>query len=86
MYLPLDYLDKLLATDRLEGPRGGVAIRYDRVGRWMTNGDFELLLRNAWVGSRGLSTEALTKIIRRSLKAKHSVVMAAASTPAAPAT
>lgn len=85
MYLPLDYLDKLLATDRLEGPQGGVAIRYDRVGRWMTNGDFEVLLRNAWVGSRSLSTEDLTKIIRRSLKAKHSVMAAAASTPAAAA-
>lgn len=85
MYLPLDYLDKLLATDRLEGPRGGVTIRYDRVRRWMTNGDFEALLRNAWVGSRGLSTEDLTKVVRRSLDAKHSIVMAAAKTPAAPA-
>jgi hypothetical protein len=85
MYLPLDYLDKLLATDRLKGPRDGVTIRYDRVGRWMTNGDFEAIVRNAWVGSRGLSTEEITKVARRSLDANHSIVMAAAKTPAAPA-
>jgi hypothetical protein len=78
MYLPLDYLDKLLATDRLKGTRGGVTARYDRVGRWMTNGDFEALVRNAWVGSRGLSTNDVTKVVRRSLDAKHSIVMAAA--------
>jgi hypothetical protein len=85
MYLPLDYLDKLLATDRLKGSRDGVTFRYDRVGRWMTNGDFEAIVRNAWVGSRGLSTEEITKVVRRSLDANHSIVMAAAKTPAAPA-
>jgi hypothetical protein len=69
----------------LKGPRDGVTIRYDRVGRWMTNGDFEAIVRNAWVGSRGLSTEEVTKVVRRSLEAKHSIIMAAAQTPAAPA-
>ncbi len=51
----------------------------------MTNGDFEAMVRNAWVGSRGLATEEVTNVVRRSLDAKHSIVMAAAKTPAAPA-
>jgi hypothetical protein len=82
MYLPLDYLDKLTASGQLAGPRQGVVIRYDNVGRWLNNTAFTMLVERAWVGTRGLTTRQVTKMVEQGLRAGHSVVIAAGQVPA----
>lgn len=76
MYLPLDYFDKLAEAGRLKGPRGGTVVNYDNVGRWLNNSAFVGLVERAWVGTRGLTSTQLTTVIRRSLAAKHSLILA----------
>jgi hypothetical protein len=75
MYLPLDYFDKLALAGRLKGPRGGTVVNYDNVGRWLNNSAFVGLVERAWVGTRGLTSTQLTTVIRRSLAAKHSLIL-----------
>jgi hypothetical protein len=76
MYLPLDYFDKLASAGRLKGPRGGTVVNYDNVGRWLNNSAFVGLVERSWVGTAGLTSTQLTTVIRRSLAAKHSLVLA----------
>jgi hypothetical protein len=77
MYLPLDYFEKLVDSGRLAGPRGGVVLRYDNVGRWVNNSSFISLVERAWVGTRRLTSGQVTEIVRRALNADHSIVLAA---------
>ncbi len=81
MYLPLDYFEKLVATGRLSGPRGGVVLRYDNVGRWMSNSSFISLVERAWVGTRRLTSGQVTEMVKRALDAEHSVILAAGRIP-----
>lgn len=76
MYLPLDYFDSLARADRLKGPRGGKVLTYENVGRWLNNSAFVGLVERSWVGARGLTSTQLTKVLRRSLAAKHSLILA----------
>lgn len=76
IYLPLDYFDSLTKADRLKGPRGGKVLTYENVGRWLNNTAFVGLVERSWVGTRGLTSTQLTKVIRRSLAAKHSLILA----------
>jgi hypothetical protein len=76
MYLPLDYFDRLVQADRLKGPRGGKVLTYENVGRWLNNSAFVSLVERSWVGARGLTATQLTDVLRRSLAAKHSLILA----------
>ena len=78
-YLPLDYLDKLVKAGRLKGPKDGTIIDRVSVGRHLVNGSMVSLVSDAWVGTRGLATQQVEEVIRRSLDAGHSVVAAAAA-------
>jgi hypothetical protein len=78
-YLPLDYLDKLVKAGRLKGPKDGTIIDRVTVGRHLVNGSMVSLVSDAWVGTRGLATQQIEEVIRRSLDAGHSVVAAAAA-------
>jgi hypothetical protein len=81
MYLPLDYFDKLVASEQITGPRGGVVVSYDTVGRWLSNSSFISLVERAWVGTRGLTTAQVTEVVEHALAAEHSVVLAVGHAP-----
>jgi hypothetical protein len=76
MYLPLDYFDRLVKADRLKGPRDGKVLTYENVGRWLNNSAFVGLVERSWVGARGLTAKELEGVLRRSLAAKHSLILA----------
>lgn len=78
MYLPLDYWHKLETSPALDGKRGGKALRYDNVGRYLTNTDFTALVRNAWAGTHLDQSALLEKVIRKSLETGRAVTFAQA--------
>jgi hypothetical protein len=77
MYLPLAYWDALVDSPNVRGPRGGVAVTYDNVGRYMNNTTFIELVGASWIGSRGVSSKQIADVIRDSL-ASRSVILAEA--------
>jgi hypothetical protein len=79
MYLPIEYLSCLRAAGAVRGSRGGEVIRYDNVRRWINNTFFVSLVERAWVGTRGLTTTEVEKVIRAALEAGDSIVLAASA-------
>lgn len=76
LYLALEYAEELLADDCTLGPRGGRRFRWDDIDRYVTSGMFTQLVREGWIGSRGLKTKALQKLIDSSLAQDRAVVLA----------
>lgn len=76
LYLPLEYAEELLADDCTLGPRGGRRFRWDDIDRYVTSGMFTQLVREGWIGSRGLKTRALQTLIDSSLGKDRAVVLA----------
>lgn len=79
MYLPREYLESLLESTVTDGKKGGKLITFENVQRHISNTEFVWLVHDGWVGTRGVSTEAITEIIRASLDAGRAVVYAHSS-------
>lgn len=77
MYIPLDYYDVLAAAPEVRGPKGGIAFSYDTVDRYINNDLFVNLVRGAWIGSRGATTDELETLVLAGLDAGRSVTVAA---------
>lgn len=80
MYLPLGYWDVLVDSPNVLGPKGGVVINYDNVGRYMNNSIFIDLVGASWIGSSGATTKQITAVIRGALQTR-SLILAEASGP-----
>jgi hypothetical protein len=76
LYLPLEYAEELLEDNCTLGPRGGRRFRWDDIDRYVTSGMFTQLVREGWIGSRGLKTKALQKLVDSSLGQDRAVVLA----------
>lgn len=81
MYLPLGYWDVLVDSPSVLGPKGGVVVNYDNVGRYMNNSIFIELVGASWIGSRGATTKQITAVIRDALETR-SLILAEATGPA----
>lgn len=86
MYLPLAYWDVLAASPQVVGPRGGVAVTHESAGRYLDNTQFVSLVQDGWVGSRGVTSQQITEVIRSGLDAHRSIILAAAKRGAEGAT
>lgn len=80
MYIPLDYWESLIAAPEARGPRGGIGITYDNVGRYITNTLFIDLVQEGWIGTKVEATASLEEILRYSLESGHSLILAHSST------
>ena len=76
MYLPREYVDSLLQADVTDGPNLGKLLSYDNVKRHFNNTEFTQLVRDGWIGTRGVSSEEVTKIIKEALAENRAVVYA----------
>jgi hypothetical protein len=76
MYIPREYLEHLLDSDLLDGPRHGKIVTFDNVQRHIPTTDFAKLVASGWIGTRALSSSAIQSIIRDALSADRSVVYA----------
>jgi hypothetical protein len=79
IYLPLEYLDKLLADDSTLTDKGARRLGYDTIDRYLTNGLFVALVRQGWIGTRGLTTKAVAALIDAAVSAGRSVLLAKVS-------
>jgi hypothetical protein len=76
IYLPVDYWDLLAASDDTRGPRGGRVFSYETVRRTINNTLFAALVGRAFVGSRGVTSEAIAEVVRAGYDAGRSVTAA----------
>ncbi len=67
MYLPLDYWRRLENDPALCGPRGGRALSYRNVGRYLDNTSFATLVAKAWIGTTVTKSAVLEELIRNAL-------------------
>lgn len=78
MYLPREYLIALLEDPGARGERGGRLVSFKNTGRHITNSLFSDLLRDGWIGTRGVSSEKVADIVHKAVEAGHSVTLARA--------
>jgi hypothetical protein len=69
----------------LTGPRGGRAITSKNLQRHISNTLFTNLVRDAWIGTRGVSSDAIGKVVREGLSAGRSAVIGVANVEGVPA-
>jgi hypothetical protein len=79
MYVPLAYWDLLVVSPQLVGPRGGIGITHENAGRYLDNTQFISLVQDAWIGSRSMTSTQTTELIKSSLVADRSIILAAAT-------
>jgi hypothetical protein len=59
IYLPLALWDAIVKTPQVRGPKGGLAVGYHNVDRYLRNTQFAELVRDGWIGTRTASTRDL---------------------------
>jgi hypothetical protein len=75
IYLPVAYLDELLAHGAARGERGGQWLGYN-IDRYLTTGLFVALVREGWIGTRGVATRAIEGLVEAAVGQGDSVVLA----------
>jgi hypothetical protein len=84
LYLPLSYVRLALLDERVNGPRTGRYLGYDRVERYLTNTLFIDLAKEGWIGSTGITAEKLIQIVMEAPRSGHDVIAAIDRSPENP--
>jgi hypothetical protein len=79
MYLPLALWDAIVKTPEARGPKGGLAVGYHNVDRYLRNTQFAELVRDGWIGTRTAGTRDLTDLVVEALAGGRSVTAAMSS-------
>lgn len=75
MYLPRQFVEATL-LDGKRGTRGATILCHDSIGRHLTNTLFASLIRDGWLGTRGVSSDRIARIVRDGLTLGRAVVLA----------
>lgn len=76
IYLPVPYLDELLTHGTTLGPRGGKWLGYDTIDRYLTTTLFVALVREGWIGTRGVTTRAIEALVNAAVGQGNSIMIA----------
>jgi len=76
MYLPRQFVEVMLVDPAAQGPRGGRLITFDNTQRHINNTLFAELVRDGWVGTRGVSSTQIASIVSDGLSSGRAVVIA----------
>lgn len=76
IYLPLEYLTELLGDPGTITERGARRLGYDNIDRYLTTGMFVSLVRQGWIGTTGVTTQAVELLIQAALGSGRTVVLA----------
>lgn len=76
MYLPLDYWKLLERHNEIRGPRGGLCVTFDNVGRHLDNTAFSTVVSKAWVGTTPSQSIVLRDAIRQTLESGRALALA----------
>lgn len=79
MYIPLDYMDVLLDSPYVHGPRGGKVITYANAGRHFSNTLFTSLMHEGLIGSSPNFSDQIYGEVYKSILEGRSVTMAQTS-------
>ena len=74
MYLPRQFVEATL-LDGKRGTRGATILCHDSIGRHLTNTLFASLIRDGWLGTRGVSSDRIARIVRDGLTLGRAVVL-----------
>lgn len=75
MYLAREQFEMILKSPASKGPRGGVRLSYDNVPRYLNATIFTTLLKDGWIGSRGMGTEYIRTLVEQSLATGRAVIL-----------
>jgi hypothetical protein len=78
MYLPRQFISAALESSETRGPQGGRLITFENPGRHINNTVFANLVRDGWIGTRGVSSPTIANIMREALEADRALVIARA--------
>jgi hypothetical protein len=76
MYVPLEQWRFIEKDSDLVGPRGGRAVSYRNLGRYLDNTDFSNLVRDAWIGTTPPQSAIVGPLIQTVLSEGKAVVIA----------
>jgi hypothetical protein len=76
-YVPLSYWEQFVNSPYARGPRNGIYVGEDNIGRNYSNTLFIDLVRNGWIGSSGVPTSTISTVVQELLATGDSVVLAA---------
>lgn len=76
IYMPLELWDLFIASHEARGPRGGLCVGYDNASRRLNNSEFARLVRGGWVGSCGVDSERVNRIVETELASDKSIIAA----------
>jgi hypothetical protein len=76
MYIPREYMNVLLDSENVRGPRNGIQIDPDNVERHLSNTDFVNAINKGWLGTNGTTSEMLEKIVKHYLETGKALIIA----------
>jgi hypothetical protein len=76
MYFPLDFWKAMAADPVTLGPKGGRIVTYNNVPRRLSNADFVMLVRGAWVGTTVPQSRVLERVIEAVIETGKTVTLA----------
>ena len=78
-YIPVSYWKRLVLTPQVQGPRGGIVVKPDTLGRHFTPTAFKDLVTRGWIGTSALATKIVVPAIKVAMEGKRLVVLAVQS-------
>jgi hypothetical protein len=76
MYLAREFVQAVLANPATRGPRGGRLITFENTQRHLSNTLFAELVGDGWIGTRGISSNRIARIVHDSFAAGRAIVIA----------
>jgi hypothetical protein len=76
MYLARQYTEALLIDTAARGPKNGRVVSYENTDRHISNTLFAELVRDGWIGTRGVSSDQVKGVIQNGLSDGRAVVVA----------
>lgn len=76
MYIPREYMNFLMESGSIIGPKGGKYFTLENVGRYLSNSDFVAAINKGWLGTSGTSTAKIQEIIEYYLETGKGLIIA----------
>ena len=76
MYVTREYMNFLLSPNGPKGPNGGSQITFENAPRYLTNSQFATSVHDGWLGSRGVETQTIKRMIENFYETGKALVVA----------
>ena len=76
MYVTRKYMQFLMSDNGPAGKKGGKVIDFENSPRYLTNTEFSTFVNRGWIGTRGIQSEALKKLIQKYFESGNAVLIA----------